>query len=344
MNITNKDYFTFNVDNSMLLTGQTGTGKSVLQDKHIADMVKGNTPESLQFVLFDMTHVDFGDLRENHKEYVMKYVTGMDADKPFELLDEMADLSDQRANESVTKPLIFILIEECDMAATDQNRFDKAVITINKNAKKANMKLIYSTSRPAPDVVSKALIASFDLILTGQLASEADANHLGVSYRTKSEPYSFLVTQHSDIYDAEDNHYEMMDISNIDAGFGGDNEPHDEQLSELLKKAYSGEINCHKAMVPIDMIKPFSQYKPSINQDYETNFLEVFKANIPPDLLVYEKDGRFIMSDDYNAYLMYKKVGAESALCTVIGDPTISESVKYGPPFKLQLPTLQVSE
>ncbi len=344
MNVTNKDYFTFNVDNSMLLCGQTGTGKSVLQDKHIDEMVKAHDPATLQFVLFDMTQCDFWDLREKHKEYVMKYVTDMASDKPFELLDEMADLSEKRIMESVTKPLIFILIEECNMAATDQKRFDKAVITINKNAKRANMKLVYSTSRPAPDVVSKELIASFDLILTGQLASEADAEHLGVPYRSKSEPYSFLVTQHSDIYNAEGDHHEMMDISKLDINFGGDNEPHDDQLSELLKKAYSGELNCYRAVIPIDMVAPYSDFQPTISEGYATYFQEMYQTNTPPDLLVYEKDGKFMMCDDYNAYFMYRNVGASTAICTVIGEPTSTAGIDFGPPFKLQLPSLEVRE
>jgi hypothetical protein len=206
------------------------------------------------------------------------------------------------------------------------------------------MKLIYSTSRPAPDVVSKELIASFDLIMTGQLASEADAKHLGVSFRTKSEPYSFLVTQHSDIYDERGEHREMIDISKLDVNFGGDNEPHDDYLSELLNKAYKGEIDCRKAIVPMELVKPFSSYKPDISEGYTTHFMEAFKANTPPDLLVYEKDGKFIMSDDYNAYHMYKTTGSNNAICTIIGETTITEGVEYGPSFKMQLPTLQKTE
>ena len=55
------------------------------------------------------------------------------------------------------------------MACRDQNRFDNALITINQNAKKANMKLIYSTSSPRTDTVSKKLLNSFDLVLSGIL-------------------------------------------------------------------------------------------------------------------------------------------------------------------------------
>lgn len=192
MNITNASYFTFNVDNTMFLTGQTGSGKSVLQDKLIDGLVNGHTPESLQFVLLDMTSVDFEDLREKHKEFVQKYVA-IDSEEGLRVLEEMAKLSQVRIDESVTKPLIFICIEECDMAFIEPPRFENALMKINTNAKKANMTLIFSTSRPAPDVISKQLMNSFDLIVAGQLASDADHEYLGVPKSQNVEPYSFTI-------------------------------------------------------------------------------------------------------------------------------------------------------
>ncbi|MCA9344500.1 hypothetical protein KC946_01565, partial [Candidatus Saccharibacteria bacterium] len=106
MNITNADYFTFNVDNTMFLTGQTGSGKSVLQDKLIEDLLKAHTPESLQFVILDMTAVDFPQFREKNKQYVKKLVE-IDSKEGLNVLEEMADLSEQRIKDSITKPLIF---------------------------------------------------------------------------------------------------------------------------------------------------------------------------------------------------------------------------------------------
>jgi hypothetical protein len=192
MNITNSAYFTFNVDNTMFLTGQTGSGKSVLQDKLIDGLVKGHTPESLQFVLLDMTSVDFDDLHTNHKEFVQKYVA-IDSNEGLSVLEEMAKLSQARIDDSVTKPLIFICIEECDMAFIEPPRFENALMKINANAKQANMKLIFSTSRPAPDVISKQLMGSFDLIVAGQLASDVDHEYLGVPKSQNVEHYSFTI-------------------------------------------------------------------------------------------------------------------------------------------------------
>lgn len=340
MNITNADYFTFNVDHSLFIAGATGSGKSYLVHKLIDQLKSAQSPQEVSFALFDLKYVEFTDFEKDYQYFDVVN----DPNEGLDKLDRLAELSLERAKNHTHKPMIFIYIEECDMAAVDQKRFDKAVITINKYAKDANMKLVYSTSRPAPDVVSKKLLASFDLLLVGQLASKVDAKHLGVPYSEKLDRYSFLVSQHDDLYDSNGKKYKMMDISKIDISFGGDKEPHDEHLTKLLQKAYKQEIDCHRAVIPMDLIEPFSDFMPNVSDSYVESFLEAYKAMSPPDLFVYEKNGKFIMSDDYNAYHMYKAIEAVHAICTVIGDTTITEGVEYGPAFKLQMPQIQTSE
>lgn len=179
----------------MFLTGQTGSGKSVLQDKLIERTVAAHTPDALQFVLLDMTAVDFSFLKDEHPEYIQRSIEAQ-ADDGLDELDELAELSEKRVSEGITKPLLFLCIEECDMAAINQARFDAALIKINKNAKKANMKVIYSTSRPSADVVSKQLLNSFELIVAGKLASKADSKYLGTpSVIYDFPPYGFMVLE-----------------------------------------------------------------------------------------------------------------------------------------------------
>jgi DNA segregation ATPase FtsK/SpoIIIE-like protein len=195
MNITNSDFFTFNVHNTMFLTGETGSGKSVLQDKLIVKMVAAHSPDTLQFVLLDMTAVDFSFLKDEHPEYIQRNIE-IKSDDGLDMLDELAELSEKRVSEAITKPLIFLCIEECDMAASDQKRFDAALMKINHNAKQANLKVIYSTSRPSADVISKQLLNSFDLIVAGKLASKADNKYLGVpSVIYDFPPYGFAVIE-----------------------------------------------------------------------------------------------------------------------------------------------------
>lgn len=193
MNITNADYFTFNVDNTIFLTGQTGSGKSVLQDRLFERMVAGHTPDSLQFILMDMTQCDFEGLQENHSEFIQKYMT--DSSEGLDTLDEIAALSDERIKDGVTKPMIFVSIEECDMAAIDPARFQASITKINANAKEANIKLIFSTSRPSPDIIPKDLLKTFDLTVSGILASQFDHDHLNVPTYNDQKSYEFIVVE-----------------------------------------------------------------------------------------------------------------------------------------------------
>lgn len=199
--ITNADYFTFNVDNSIFLAGQTGTGKSEFVRRYIRRIEKAYTPEEMQYVIFDLKQVEFsthfastGEVNEKgaKAEYLYKDVI-FDPNEGLDVLEELADLSDERIKGSITKPFLFIYIEECDMAMVNQERFSKSVMTINNNAKQANMKLIFSTSRPSPDVIPKPLLASFDLVIAGELASDADHEWLGVPKPKTWERYSFVV-------------------------------------------------------------------------------------------------------------------------------------------------------
>lgn len=193
MNITNAEYFTFNVDNSILLVGMTASGKSYLLDRLIEDLTGAHTPESLQFVILDMTMVDFGFLRRKRPEFLRTHENN--PEKALDVLDEMAQLARERSTKKNPQPLLFICIEECDMAALDQVRFDTAVIDINKHAKKANMKLVYSTSSPRDSVVSRELQHSFDLTLAGKLNSSFDYEMLGVPEPKPHNMYDFVVVQ-----------------------------------------------------------------------------------------------------------------------------------------------------
>jgi DNA segregation ATPase FtsK/SpoIIIE-like protein len=194
MNTTNAEYFTFNVDNSLLLVGQTGTGKSVLEDKYIERLIKAYTPDKLKFVLLDMTTVDFAQLRDDSSIYILEDIIG-NAHKGLDVLQETVEMAEERADTNVTEPLTVVCIEECDMAMVDFERFNNLLTRLNQVAADANMKVIFSTSRPSPEVLSEKLIKSFDLILAGKL-TDTDYAFLGVEQSPTLEPYSFSVTNH----------------------------------------------------------------------------------------------------------------------------------------------------
>lgn len=132
----------------------------------------------------------------------------------------------------------------------------------------------------------------------------------------------------------------LSDIKNAD--FTDDTEPRDERLIELLKLAYTHQITCRMAMAEMDAIKPFSDFQPKVSDAYRAHFEVKARDDVPPSLHVYAKDGKLIMSDDYNAFAMYKDLGFHRAVCTVIGDTPEIEGVEYlGEPFLMPPPTVE---
>lgn len=195
MNITNADYFTFNVHNSIFLTGQTGSGKSHLVHQLIKQYEAAYKPGDMKYALFDLKQCEFRiDLGTVKPEYLLFDVQTWPNEQLFSKLEELADLSIERATKQTKMPFIFVYVEEDDLALADQSRFDKAIISINKNAKAANMKFIYSTSRPDKFSVSKELLKTFDLILTGPMY-DSHVEYLGVLDLKNIKKFEFLVTE-----------------------------------------------------------------------------------------------------------------------------------------------------
>lgn len=196
MNITNKDYFTFNVHNSALVVGETGTGKTELVRQYMRRLEQAFTPDQMKYVIYDLKVVEFDPNWEGgaKQEYLYGPIrTGNPEDMDY--LEELGQLAEKRATEEEPQPMIFIYIEECDLAAQYPGRFHDAVIKINANAKRANMKLMFSTSRPSPDITPVDFRDSFDLILRGILASEADEKTLGMPGATNLNYYEFIVKE-----------------------------------------------------------------------------------------------------------------------------------------------------
>jgi hypothetical protein len=136
---------------------------------------------------------------------------------------------------------------------------------------------------------------------------------------------------------------DTIDISKIETDFGKNDELRDEYLGELLDKAYSGKIMCRMANIKMEAIKPFTEYKPEASDEFRKHFLKKAKTGEYIPMFVYQKSGKFIMSDDYNSYFMYKELEMEIAPCVVIGNiEDMKDVVSVGDPFQLETPAVQV--
>lgn len=161
---------------SVILTGETGSGKGMFHSNLYRQLIEQNSVEDLGFVFMDMTQVDF-------KGWNTPYLccpTIVDTDKALSYLVELGNESIRRSlGISDARKTIVIHIEECDMACRDLEKFEKAWLNIANNRDRNNMYIIFSSSRPSPkDVFTKTIIDSTDLRVVCKLASTIDSMHV----------------------------------------------------------------------------------------------------------------------------------------------------------------------
>lgn len=133
-----------------------------------------------------------------------------------------------------------------------------------------------------------------------------------------------------------------MDISKIKVKFGGKNEPKDKKLLELLKRAYKGELLVRVALIKTEGIKPFSDFKPEISEEFRNNFDYKEKQGNPSLIYVYPSNEIFIMSDDYRSYYLYKEKNYPKIICVLLGDAESEYIIEKSEPFKLPPPKVEV--
>ena len=184
----------------MLLVGQTGSGKTELVRRYIRRLEQAFTPKQMQYVIYDLKQVEFTAGTDDGPDEKYLYTpvrTGKPEDMDY--LEELTDLAQARADGNEAKDkLLFIYIEECDLAAQYPGRFHAVIMRINKYARRANMKLVFSTFSPRGNIIPPDFRDSFELILSGHLASKYYEEILGI-YDTHGImfPYEFIVKENA---------------------------------------------------------------------------------------------------------------------------------------------------
>ena len=133
-------------------------------------------------------------------------------------------------------------------------------------------------------------------------------------------------------------------LSKIEVKFGGKYPLKDEKLMGLLKKAYKGELLVRTALIKIDGIKPFTDFKPEISNEFREYFEKCEKQRTPLPLYVYPENEMFVMSDDFNSYYSYLEKGYTKVMCILLGDSNSIFIIDKGEAFQLPLPTVTVLE
>ena len=101
-------------NSSIIITGETGSGKSILVDQIVCQLIKNNTSLDMDFVLIDSSGVElnlYADSRYS-KEYALR-----DNDKGIELLSKVLRIAEERE--------VLLTKEDCDTIDDYNEKFPK---------------------------------------------------------------------------------------------------------------------------------------------------------------------------------------------------------------------------
>jgi DNA-binding Xre family transcriptional regulator len=118
--------------------------------------------------------------------------------------------------------------------------------------------------------------------------------------------------------------------------------PEDKRYTELVTQAQTGKLDCQLATIALAMMRPYSDYRPTISGELRDEFEAREDTSDALRITVYEYEpGHFMVSgDDENVgvYMLYREKQLLDAWCIVVGPYTKTWAVgEIDKPFKMKL-------
>ncbi len=236
---------------------------------------------------------------------ILKYASGKKVDINEKLFDQLYERLTLRESviyiNSVPSPLpnelcLWIIKDEYEQQT------DKEIVLILTSE--------FSPSKVNAILIFKKDINTNELIITFFQSNEE--SEIIVEDKTEKETKEFIFLM---LFYAANNRINVVEkmehhVNDSDNISSSNDVPYDTYLISLLHKVKNGKVSCFKMKVPIKEIKPFSiQYA----VDYPENKIPtgiIFLDQIQQyGILTYQKEGKFIMSDDYATYLALRVEG-----------------------------------
>lgn len=209
---------------SLLIGGVTGSGKSVVEDLILTQLIDYNTPENLKLSIFDPKGNEFGRYKDS-KHLLHKPIA--DIDEAIEKLEELVEISEKRfqemANHNTLKglsikdiksfndmvdageidaekmPYIVVVIDElADLMANERERAEDAIKRLSMKSRASGIRLILSTQIPRREVLTGAIKANVQAMLSLMVSNIRESyTMIGETGAEKLKPHGdFILKTH----------------------------------------------------------------------------------------------------------------------------------------------------
>lgn len=147
----------------IIMTGSTGSGKSVFEETSIATFMELFSKEDLRLVLVDMKRVEL-TMHKNNPYLLMP--VGVDPERVFNALEWINNEKNQRLDEKTRSlenyPYIIVIIDTIsDLMAYDHEKFEMLLNNAVHKAEEVKIHFILSDSRASNEVYSPTILNLF---------------------------------------------------------------------------------------------------------------------------------------------------------------------------------------
>ena len=173
----------------LLVAGSTGSGKTVMLNSVIVNLIYQNSPEDLKFIFIDPKRVEltlYNDLPHlltpvitdvNKTINALKWSI-KEMERRFEVMSQVQkrDIFAYNKDAKTKMPFIVVVIDElADLMITSPQEVEACIIRLSQMARATGIHLIMATQRPSVDIITGLIKANITSRIAFSVASMTDS-------------------------------------------------------------------------------------------------------------------------------------------------------------------------